>query len=92
MNIPKTYSQIYIQLVFAVSKRESLIQKNWKDDLNKYISGIITNNDQKSIIVNGMPEYPYFLRFEAFYGDIWFGEGSQKKFYQFHKRVRVFEA
>ena len=57
MNIPKTYTQIYIQLVFAVSKRENLIHKTWRDDLNKYISGIITNKDQKSIIVNGMPDH-----------------------------------
>lgn len=52
-----TFSQLYIQVVFAVKGRENLIAKTWKDDLHKYISGIITNKEQKSIIVNGMPDH-----------------------------------
>ncbi|MBK7889005.1 MAG: IS200/IS605 family transposase [Bacteroidetes bacterium] len=52
-----TYSQIYIQVVFTVSARKNLIKKEWKDELNKYISGIIEGNGQKSIIVNGMPDH-----------------------------------
>ena len=55
--MPGTFSQIYIQIVFAVSKRQNLIGQSWKDELNKYISGIITNKGQKSIIVNGMPDH-----------------------------------
>ncbi len=55
--MPRTFSQIYIQVVFAVKGRHNLIDKRWKDDLNKYISGIITNKGQKSIIVNGMPDH-----------------------------------
>lgn len=53
----RTFSQIYIQVVFAVKGRHSLIGKSWKEDLNKYISGIITNKGQKPIIVNGMPDH-----------------------------------
>jgi len=52
-----TYSQLYIQVVFAVKGRENLIAKTWKDELHKYISGIITNKEQKAIIVNGMPDH-----------------------------------
>lgn len=52
-----TYSQIYIQIVFAVKGRENLIGKNWKDELHKYISGIITNKGHKSIIVNGVSDH-----------------------------------
>jgi REP element-mobilizing transposase RayT len=52
-----TYSQLYIQVVFAVRGRENLITTSWKDELHKYISGIITNKEQKSIIVNGMPDH-----------------------------------
>ncbi|HRI84275.1 MAG TPA: IS200/IS605 family transposase [Ignavibacteria bacterium] len=52
-----TFSQIYIQIVFAVKCRQNLIQKEWKEELNKYISGIITGKEQKSIIVNGMPDH-----------------------------------
>ena len=52
-----TFSQLYIQIVFAVHGRQNLIQKSWKEELNKYISGIITAKKQKSIIVNGMPDH-----------------------------------
>ncbi|MFA5514228.1 MAG: IS200/IS605 family transposase [Sphaerochaetaceae bacterium] len=52
-----TYTQIYIQIVFAVRGRENLITKAWRDELHKYISGIITNKGQKSIIVNGVADH-----------------------------------
>jgi putative transposase len=44
--MPGTFSQIYIQIVFAVKGRQNLIQNVWKDDLHKYISGIIKGKDQ----------------------------------------------
>ncbi len=52
-----TYSQLYIQIVFAVKGRENLINNHWKDELHKYISGIIKGKNQKSIITNGMPDH-----------------------------------
>lgn len=52
-----TFSQIYIQVVFAVKGRENLIANSWKDELHKYISGIIKGKEQKPIIVNGMPDH-----------------------------------
>jgi putative transposase len=52
-----TFSQLYVQVVFAVKGRENLISKSWKDDLHKYISGIIKRKEQKPIIVNGMPDH-----------------------------------
>ena len=52
-----TFSQIYIQVVFAVKGRENLIQKAWKDDLHKYLAGIVKEKGHKSIIVNGMPDH-----------------------------------
>lgn len=55
--MPGTFSQIYIQVVFAVKGRENLIIKEWKEDLHKYIAGIIKGKGQKSIIVNGMPDH-----------------------------------
>ena len=55
--MPGTYSQIYIQIVFAVKGRENIIAKKWKDELYKYISGIIANKGQKSIIVNGASDH-----------------------------------
>jgi len=52
-----TFSQIYIQIVFAVKGRQNLIAREWKDSLHKYMSGIITGKEQKAIIVNGMPDH-----------------------------------
>ncbi len=52
-----TYTQIYIQFVFAVQNRNSLIQDNWKDELYKYISGIVQNNKHKLLAINGMPNH-----------------------------------
>lgn len=52
-----TYSQIYIQIVFAVSGRENLISKEWKDELCKYITGIVTNHGQKLLAINGVADH-----------------------------------
>ena len=55
--MPGTFSQIYIQIVFAIKGRENLIGNSWKTELHKYIAGIIKGRDQKSIIVNGMSDH-----------------------------------
>lgn len=55
--MPGTYSQIYIQYVFAVQGRANLLQKPWRAEVFKYISGIITAKGQKSIIVNGVSDH-----------------------------------
>lgn len=52
-----TFSQIYIQVVFAVKGRQNLLAKAWRDEVFKYISGIITNKGQKPIIVNGVDDH-----------------------------------
>ncbi len=52
-----TFSQVYIQIVFAVKGRENLISKTWKNDLHRYLAGIIKGKEQKPIIVNGMPDH-----------------------------------
>ena len=52
-----TFSQIYIQIVFAVKGRQSLIKNNWEEELYKYITGIIQNKGQKMLAINGMPDH-----------------------------------
>ncbi len=52
-----TYSQIYIQVVFAVRGRKNLLLKPWREDAFKYISGIIKGKGQKPIIVNGVSDH-----------------------------------
>ena len=56
-----TYSQLYIHLVFAVKGRQSLIHAEWKETLYKYIAGIISNQNQKLMIINGMPDHVHIL-------------------------------
>jgi len=38
-----TYTQLYAQLVFSPKGRANLINKNIKDDIHKYIIGVIKN-------------------------------------------------
>jgi len=52
-----TYTQIYIQAVFAVQGRYNLIRKGNKEELHKYIIGIIRNRKQKLIAINSMPDH-----------------------------------
>lgn len=56
-----TFSQIYIQVVFAVKGRQSLISIDWEDDLYRYITGIVQNKGQKMLAINGMPDHIHFL-------------------------------
>ena len=56
-----TYSQIYIQIVFAVQGRQNLLHKDWRDNVFKYMSGIIKNKGQKPIIVNGVSDHVHIF-------------------------------
>lgn len=56
-----TYTQIYIQTVFAVQGRQSLIRNEWRDELFKYITGIVRNQDQKLYVINGTPNHIHLL-------------------------------
>ena len=52
-----TYTNCYVQMVFAVKSREALIKKQWKDDLEKYITGIIQNHKHKMLAIGSMPDH-----------------------------------
>ena len=56
-----TYTQLYFHLVFAVKGRQNLISIQWKDELYKYIAGIINSKRQKLLIINGMPDHIHLL-------------------------------
>ena len=56
-----TYSQIYIQTVFAVDGRLSLIRQEFKEELYKYMTGIVRNNGHKLIAINGMSDHVHIL-------------------------------
>ena len=52
-----TYTQIYIHVVFAVQGRQNLISKEHKEELHKYLTGIVQNKGQKLIAINSMPDH-----------------------------------
>lgn len=56
-----TFSQLYIQVVFAVKGRDSLIHPQWETPLHKYITGIVQNKNQKMLAINGMPDHLHLL-------------------------------
>jgi putative transposase len=56
-----TYTQIYIHIVFAVKGRQNLIRKEWKEELHKYITGIVRNEKQKLIAINGVSDHIHML-------------------------------
>ena len=56
-----TYTQCYFHLVFAVKNRDALIRKEWKDELEKYITGIVQNHRHKILAIGSMPDHIHIL-------------------------------
>ena len=56
-----TYTQIYLHVVFAVSGRACVIQSKRKEELQKYIAGIVSGRNQKLIAINCMPDHAHIL-------------------------------
>src|SRR3954469_25589310 len=56
-----TYTHIYIQIVFAVQGRQNLIRPERKEELHKYITGIVTRQGQKLLAIHCMPDHAHLL-------------------------------
>jgi REP element-mobilizing transposase RayT len=56
-----TYTQLYIQLVFAVKHRNGFIQDYFREDLQKYTTGIVQNNEHKMLAIYCMPDHTHIL-------------------------------
>jgi putative transposase len=56
-----TYHQIYIQLIFAVKGRQSLLKKEYRQDFFKVIFSMITDLGHFPICVNGMSDHVHCL-------------------------------
>jgi len=56
-----TYTQIYIHYVFAVQNRMCLIQPKWKDDLYKYMNGIVEKQGHKVFETGGIADHVHLL-------------------------------
>ena len=56
-----TYTQMYVHLVFAPKNRDALIGKGWKNDLEKYITGIVQNHKHKMLAIGTMPDHVHLF-------------------------------
>jgi len=56
-----TYTQIYIHVVFAVEGRQNLIKPERNDELQRYITGIVSGQRQKLIAINNLPDHLHLL-------------------------------
>jgi REP element-mobilizing transposase RayT len=56
-----TFSQIYIHIIFSVKERQNVIHATWREELFKYISGIIKGKNQKLYAIGGMPDHVHIL-------------------------------
>lgn len=55
------FHQLYIQIVFAVKNRQSLISPSWEEEFYKYTTGIIQNRGHKLIAIGGMPDHVHIF-------------------------------
>lgn len=57
----QTFTQVYVQIVFAVEWRQCLIDPGHKEEIHKFITGVIRNDGQKLIEINSMPDHMHIL-------------------------------
>jgi len=56
-----SYTQIYIQVVFAVEARQNLIRPEYKEELHKFITGVISERGQKLLVIHCLPDHTHLL-------------------------------
>ena len=52
-----TFLQMHVHLVFATKNRNAIIGKEWKDDLEKYITGVIQNQKHKMLAIKSVSDH-----------------------------------
>ena len=56
-----TYTQLYIQVVFAVQGRQNFIKKEFREELQKYITAVVQNDKHKLLAIFCMPDHVHIL-------------------------------
>ncbi|MGE4541792.1 MAG: IS200/IS605 family transposase [Bacteroidales bacterium] len=56
-----SYTQLYVQYVFAVKGRANLIKETFRDEIEKVISGIVTNHNSKTYAIYCNPDHVHIL-------------------------------
>lgn len=55
--MPNTYTQLHIHFVFAVKYRQAIIAPTWREELHRYITGIVQNNQHKLLAINSVTDH-----------------------------------
>lgn len=58
---PGVFTQLYVQLIFAVKHRDNLLKENIREEIFSYMSGIATEMNHKSIIINGVSDHVHIF-------------------------------
>ena len=56
-----TYTQLFVHIIFSTKGREKILLKHFREELFKYISGILTHKNQKPFAVNGWTDHIHIL-------------------------------
>jgi REP element-mobilizing transposase RayT len=56
-----TCTQIYVHVVFAVEGRQNLVNPEHNEELQKYITGIVSGQRRKMVAINNMPDHVHLL-------------------------------
>lgn len=59
--MPNTYTQVYVHFVFAVKYRRAVISSEWKEEMHRYITGIVQNNKHKMLAINSVSDHLHML-------------------------------
>jgi len=52
-----TYTQLYIQIVLTVKGRQNILPEKHKEEIHKYITGVIQNRNHKLTGINSVPDH-----------------------------------
>jgi len=55
------YTQCYFHLVFSEKNRNALIRREWKDELERYVTGIVQNHRHKMLAIGTIPDHIHIL-------------------------------
>ncbi len=61
LEMANTYTQMYVHILFAVSKKECLIKAEWKEEMQRYMAGIIRNKGHRLAAIKAMPDHVHLL-------------------------------
>lgn len=56
-----TYRQLYIQFIFAVTGRKHLIPKAHKEQVHRYLTGVVQERKHKMIQIHCMPDHAHIF-------------------------------